>query len=466
MTWQRSASQWFRLPARQLWEVISRLELWPQWNPAVAHAELDGPLREGTSGRYSPSHRLIGPLHRRTAPAFSLTAVQDGRRLALRQPQPGGSQDIEWTLEERDGGTVLTQRVSVAGPLAQQFGLTAGEPLVRGFELQCARLFRLAAPPAPSSDSDGRALTVIVGGSGFLGTLLAADLACDGQRVAVLTRSASASPFEQITWDGAHDGEWSARLGAEPRLRLANLSGVSLDRPGTDENLALLTASRVEPTRALVEASRSWDRPVEHWLQQSAVGIYGDSEDIADEATQPPQLAGGLAAVVRAWEGAADGAAAEHRTVLRTAVVLHRDAPLMTRLTVPARIGAGGHLGTGGQWFTWIHAADWVRIARAALGLAADPGGSGLAALPDGVVNAASPQPVTNRELMAHLRELVGVPVGIPAPAALVRLGAGVMRTNPALALDSVRAVPGVLNEAGFDFRYPTLAAAIKELGS
>ena len=82
MTWQRSASQWFRLPAQQLWDVISRLELWPQWNPAVAHAELDGPLREGTSGRYSPSHRLIGPLHRRTAPAVSRTAVQDEIDLA------------------------------------------------------------------------------------------------------------------------------------------------------------------------------------------------------------------------------------------------------------------------------------------------------------------------------------------------------------------------------------------------
>jgi hypothetical protein len=67
---------------------------------------------------------------------------------------------------------------------------------------------------------------------------------------------------------------------------------------------------------------------------------------------------------------------------------------------------------------------------------------------------------------MAHIREFVGVPVGIPAPAGLLRAAAGVLRTNPDLALDSVRAVPGVLKDAGFDFRYPQLAAAFREMSA
>jgi uncharacterized protein (TIGR01777 family) len=447
---------------------VSRLDRWPEWNPAVGHAELDGAPREGASGRYSPSHRLIGPLHRRTAPAFTVTALDEGRRLALRQPQPGGWQDIEWTLDERDGGTLLTQRVSLHGPLAQQFGLTAGEPLVRNFEMQCARLYRLASAPGGGAAHDGAQdgpLTVLAGGSGLLGTLLSANLVCDGRRVAVLTRHPGSSPFEQIQWDGKTQGGWSERLGAEGRLAVVNLSGVSMDRPATEENMALLVGSRVEPTRALVEASKAWDRPAERWLQQSGTSIYGDGDASVDESAPIPPEAPGLAAVARAWEHAAEGAQAEHLTVMRTGVVLHRDAPTMSRLIVPARLGAGGHLGSGTQWMSWIHGTDWVRAARAALGLPPSHSEPDLG-LRAPVVNATAPFPVQNRELMARLRDLVGVPVGIPAPEPLLRVAASVLRTNPNLVLESVRAVPGALQLAGFTFEYPQLGSAFRELGS
>ena len=463
MTWHRTASQWFRLPAERLWDVLERVDRWPEWNPAVGQAEVDGPMREGAAGRYSPSHRLLGPLHRRTAPSFRVSAFEPGRRLALEQPQPGGSQLIEWTLEARDNGTLFTQRVTLDGPLSQQFGLTAGEPLVRDFSAQCARLYRLSS--AVDDDGDSGALTVVAGGTGFLGTLLAADLVCDGRRVALLTRNPQRSPFEQILWDGRQAGAWSERLGAEAELAVVNLAGVSLDMPGTPENLARLESSRTEPTRALVEASRSWSRPAARWLQQSAVGIYGDSAEEFDERTPPPTAAPGLAAVVRGWEAAVDGANADQLTILRTGVVLAREAALMNRLTAVARLGGGGPLGSGQQWFSWIHAEDWVRAARAALGLPTAPG-EPYVEVPQGVVNATSPHPTQNRELMAHLREYVGVPLGIPAPAGLLRAAATVLRTNPDLALDSVRAVPTVLREAGFAFRYPQLAGAFREMAA
>lgn len=470
MTWQRTASQWFRLPADLLWEVLADPRRWPEWNPAVGEAGLEATLAEGAAGHYVPAHRVLGALHRRTAPGFTVARLEPGRALMLRQPQPGGHQDISWSLEQRDGGTVFTQRVSLEGPLAQQFGLTAGEPLVRGFAEQCARLYRLAAPapasPAQTGDAaTGRPLTVIAGGSGYLGTLLAADLLCSGHDVALLARSNRPGPFRQILWDGKEQGRWAAELGGAGALNLVNLAGVSLDRPGTAENLALLRDTRVQPTRALVEASQAWGRPVERWVQQSAVGIYGDSQEPMDEESAPPADAPGLAAVVREWEASFHGAVASHATVLRTAPVLDRDAAILARLTAPARLGAGGHLGTGDQWFSWIHAADWLRTARAALGFAPSAG-EALVELPGGVVNATSPQPVQNRELMAHIREFVGVPVGIPAPAGLLRAAAGVLRTNPALALDSVRAMPGVLKAAGFEFRYPQLAGAFREMAA
>ncbi|WP_077489586.1 DUF1731 domain-containing protein [Sinomonas mesophila] len=470
MTWQRSASQWFRLPADRLWAVLSRLERWPEWNPAIGAASLDGVLREGAQGSYSPAHRLVGPLHRRTAPPFTVTGVESGRRLAFRQGQPGGGQNVEWTLEEGDGGTVFTQRVALEGPLAQPFGLTAGEPLVRRFEAQCARLYRLAASPSSpggsaTDDGDGRGrLFAIAGGSGLLGTLLASDLVRDGHRVAVLTRSPSASPFEQIAWDGRSQGAWAERLGSEPRLSVVNLAGTSMDRPGTEENLAMLTASRVEPTRALVEASRRWERPAERWLQQSGTGIYGATDGPADESAPLPVVPG-LPAVARDWEASVDGSNAAHLNVVRSGVVLHRDAPLMARLTVPARLGAGGHQGTGGQYMSWIHATDWVRAARAVLGLS-PAAGERPVDVPAGVVNATAPFPVQNSELMARLRDLVGVPVGIPAPEPLLRVAAAVLRTNPDLVLEDIRAVPAVLQAAGFTFAYPRLGDALAELGS
>lgn len=460
MTWQRTTSQWFRLPADSLWNALEQVDRWPEWNPAIGAATVDGTLRAGAVGRYSPSHRLLGPLHRRTAPSFRVSTLKPGRRLTLHQPQPGGGQTIDWSLEEREGGTLLTQRVTLEGPLAQQFGLTAGEPIVRGFAAQCARLYRLAATPAAT----GR-LTVLAGGTGFLGTLLAADLVCDGHRVALLTRNPQASPFEQIAWDGRRPGTWSERLGSELELAIVNLAGVSLDMPGTPENLARLEASRTEPTQALVEASRSWQRPPARWLQQSAVGIYADGDEEFDERTPPPANAPGLAAVVRAWEAAVDGANAEHLTIFRTGVVLARESALLDRLTTVARLGGGGPLGSGQQWFSWIHAADWLRGARAALGLPPTPGEEHVE-LPPGVVNATSPHPVQNRELMAHLREFVGVPLGIPAPAGLLRIAATVMRTNPDLALDSVRAVPAILRDAGFAFKYPQLASAFREMAA
>ncbi|GAB3275902.1 hypothetical protein GCM10027449_15070 [Sinomonas notoginsengisoli] len=451
-----------------LWDVVSDLRRWPDWNPAVAEADLDGPLAEGATGHYAPSRRMLGALHRRTAPAFTVTHVEPGRSLVLRQPQPGGGQDIVWSLEERDGGTVFTQRVSLDGPLEQQFGLTAGEPLVRGFAAQCARLYRLAVParPGPSHDAARPGpLTVVAGGNGYLGTLLASDLVCSGYDVALLTHSFRPSPFRQIVWDGKSAGDWSTQLGAEERLNLVNLVGLSLDRPGTPENLEKLRASRVEPTRALVEASRTWNRAVERWVQQSAVGIYGDSPEPMDESSPPPSNVPGLAAVVREWEDAFDGAAASNSIVLRTAVIIERDAAILSRLTTPARLGAGGHLGTGSQWFSWIHITDWLRAVRAGLGLPLSAA-EGTLELPNGVVNATSPHPVQNRELMAHIRELVGIPVGIPAPAPLLRAAAGVLRTNPALALESIRALPGVLKSAGFEFRYPQLTAAFRELAA
>jgi uncharacterized protein (TIGR01777 family) len=161
-----------------------------------------------------------------------------------------------------------------------------------------------------------------------------------------------------------------------------------------------------------------------------------------------------MAGVARAWAAAAAGAPAGRQVVLRTGIVLDRGTPTLDRLTDIVRWGLGGRVGTGRQWVSWIHVADFLGVVRRALEDAA------LA----GVVHATSPNPVPNAELMAALRRALHRPAAPPTPAALVRVGALVLGTDPALALTGRRCVPARLLRAGFRFEYPELAPALEDL--
>ncbi len=205
-----------------------------------------------------------------------------------------------------------------------------------------------------------------------------------------------------------------------------------------------------------VEASRSLDVPVPVWVQASTLAIYGDAGDsvldeMAKAANGPPQMAG----VARAWEAAVDGANTDRLVVLRTGIVLDNDAPALDRLRWLARWGLGGRVGPGTQWISWVHIDDWLAIVRTALAR-----GSGL----EGVLHATGPEPTRNADLMAALRRSVGRPLAPPTPALLVRLGAVLLRTDPALALTGRRAIPARLLARGFQFAHPDLDEALADL--
>ena len=294
---------------------------------------------------------------------------------------------------------------------------------------------------------------VIAGGSGALGRRLCADLEQRGHDVVVLTRRPRPGRFRQVLWDGRTVGPWRAELEG---AAVVNLAGELVDRRPTAANIELLTRSRVEPTRALVEAVASLDEPAPVWVQASTLAIYGDTGDtVLDETAAlgdgPPQMTD----VARAWEGAARGASSERVVVLRTGIVLDADTPALDRLLGLARWGLGGRVGRGTQWVSWIHVDDWLAIVRAAL----EPG-SGL----DGVVHATGPHPATNAELMAALRKVSRRPAAPPTPAPLARAGAVLLRTDPALALTGRRAVPSVLLSHGFRFDHPDLDEALADL--
>jgi len=292
---------------------------------------------------------------------------------------------------------------------------------------------------------------VIAGGTGALGRRLADDLADRGHQVVVLTRTPRAGRHRQVGWDGRTVQDWAAELAG---AAVVNLAGELVDRRPTKAGIALLTSSRVEPTRALAEAAAWLDTPVPVWIQASTLAIHGDSgERLLDEqsppADGPPQMPG----VAVPWERAAEGVHAARTVVLRTSFVLDRNTPALDRLVGITRCGLGGRVASGRQWVSWIHIADWLAIVRWAL---ANP--------VRGIVVASSPNPVRNAELMAAIRHAVHRPPAPPTPTFAVRLGAVLLRTDAALALTGRRARPARLLEAGFEFRYPVLADALTEL--
>ncbi|MFD1717443.1 DUF1731 domain-containing protein [Georgenia deserti] len=233
-----------------------------------------------------------------------------------------------------------------------------------------------------------------------------------------------------------------------------------MDCRPTEANIDQLRDSRVEATRALVEASTRLAAPVSRWLQASTTAIYSDAGEqrITESSPIPdpglPQMTG----VARPWEAAAADAHTAHLVTLRTSVVVDADTPALDRLMLLAKLGVGGTVGTGRQWFSWIHIRDWLRIARAALGL--EPGVD----LPPGTVIAATDRPIRNRDLMAGLRRAAGRRFGLPTPAPLVRLGSVFLRTDPLLALTGRHTTSAVLADLGWEFEFPTFDAALADL--
>jgi len=305
----------------------------------------------------------------------------------------------------------------------------------------------------------GRLKVVLAGGSGWLGRRISADLGARGHDVVVLTRRVDPRlPVRQVRWDGRTVGDWADELD-QANTAVINLAGKLVDCRPTARNIAALTDSRVQPTRALVDASRQLKTPVAHWIQASTTAIWSDAgETRCDETTAVPSGLPQMTGVATRWEQAFAGANTDHGVILRTSIVLDQDSPALARLVWLTKIGGGGPVGTGRQWFPWIHRSDWLAIVRAALGLT--PG----LTIPAGVLVAATEHPVRNRDLMAILRRRLHRPPAPPTPAALVKLGAVVLRSDPALGLTGRHATSRVLKECGFEFGFPTLDAALADL--
>lgn len=298
---------------------------------------------------------------------------------------------------------------------------------------------------------------VLPGGSGFLGRSLSERLTARGDRVTILTRgrSATGQRCEFVHWDGHFSGGWARAI--EGADAIVHLSGKRVDCRPTRRNLDELIASRVETVRAVGEAVQRCQAPPPVWVQLSSLAIFGDGGDaVIDEGT-PPSGRGPaqMVQVCLAWETAfSEVAAGVSRTVLlRAGIGIGGSGdPATDRLAWLVRRGLGGRAGTGRQWVSWVALDDFVEAMVRAIDEKSMTG----------LYHITSPNPVTNEEMMASYRELLGRRFGLPAPAPVTFLGAILLGSDPALALTGRRCVPARLLDEGFTFSVPTFKEAAK----
>jgi hypothetical protein len=303
---------------------------------------------------------------------------------------------------------------------------------------------------------------VVAGGTGFLGAPLCGSWADEGHEVLVLTRSLRPGQSQHESGTGVPG---VTRVGWNPldavdglvatidaATAVVNLAGESIDgRRWTAARKQAIRESRVIATRALAEAIRGCASPPSAFISGSAVGYYGDrgSETVAEDAPPGRDF---LAQVCAEWEEQAS--AAERPGVrialIRTGIVLERSGGALPRMMRPFRYFAGGRLGSGRQYLSWIHRLDWIEMVRWAV----------ESPTAVGPVNATAPHPVTNQEFARALGRAMHRPAIAPGvPRFVLRLAVGEIADS---LVTGQRVIPAKALATGFHFRYPEIDIALR----
>ncbi|GAB3606168.1 TIGR01777 family oxidoreductase [Conyzicola nivalis] len=292
---------------------------------------------------------------------------------------------------------------------------------------------------------------MIAGASGFMGRYFARRFAEDGDMVVTVGRSGA-----DVVWGDTAALE-RALDGAD---LLLNLTGRSVNCRYTEKNKAAIFSSRLLTTGELGRAVEAVAAPPALWLNASTATIYRHADDrpMTDDAGQ---IGSGFSVnVATSWEREffAHARPGARQVALRMAIVLG-DGSALTPLLNLARFGLGGtqHGGKtrgGRQMFSWVHIDDVYRAVRFIRDNASI----------DGPVNISSPNPVPNRELMATLRRVVGARFGVPLNRLALEIGSFAIRSETELLLKSRWVLPSRLLEAGFEFRFPQLEPAVRDI--
>jgi hypothetical protein len=286
----------------------------------------------------------------------------------------------------------------------------------------------------------------VSGASGLLGSAIVPALREAGHEVTRLVRR-EARATDEVAWDPA-----AGSIGADALAgveAVVNLSGATIGRRWTESRKREILASRVDATSLLASTAAGLDPRPAALVSAGGVGIYGDrGDEILTEESESGD--GFLAEVGGAWEAAAEPArAAGIRVVaLRQGIVLTRRGGALQRMLTPFKLGLGGRVGSGRQWWSWVSLDDLVAAYRFALE-------SDLS----GPVNLVSPNPATNAQFVKALGRALGRPTIFPLPTPVVKTLFGEM--GDAALLQGQRALPARLLDAGFEFAYADLDAAL-----
>src|SRR5437868_2801735 len=296
---------------------------------------------------------------------------------------------------------------------------------------------------------------LVTGATGLIGRHLCQSLLDDGHTVIGLSRApqkASGVPVTEMRrWDAMSGPPTDDTLaGVDAVIHLAGEPIVA--QRWSDEQKRRIRDSRVVSTRNLVNGLRAMaDKPAV-FISSSAVGFYGDrGDEPLDE--QSPAGRGFMPEVCRAWEQEAEQvtAAGIRLVLVRTGVVLSREGGALEKMRTPFKLGLGGKLGNGRQWFPSMHIDDIVGIYRYVLA-----NGS-----VSGPINGTAPAPVTNAEFPRQFAEALHRPAFVSVPEFGLRAAMGEMA---AVLLSSQRVLPNAVIAAGYRFRFATLAAALADL--
>ena len=286
----------------------------------------------------------------------------------------------------------------------------------------------------------------------MVGQALVTRLKLEGWHVSALVRP------------GSEPGKLDGSVAWEPskgNLRLDSLQGFDAvvhlgganiaEKRWTSERKKLIGDSRVQSTRLLSERLAALEKPPEVFICASAIGIYGNrGDEILTEASEPGS--GFLAEVGKAWEAATIPAqqAGVRVVCARLGIVLAKEGGALGKMLTPFKLGLGGPLGNGNQYWSWITLQDVVNALLFCLDQVEI----------EGPVNLVSPQPVTNKTYTAVLAKVLSRPAFLPVPKLAARLALGEM-AQPLL-FDSTRVHPTVLLQKGFVFQHPELASGIR----
>jgi uncharacterized protein len=297
----------------------------------------------------------------------------------------------------------------------------------------------------------------------MIGSALAGTLRRQGHDVAGLVR-----PATRIRMSGTETGSknpavsWDPEAGtldqsADGANAVVHLAGASIaEGRWTAARKRVLGDSRIAATNSLIESLKRLSRPPRVFIGGSAIGFYGDRAD--EELTESsPAGSDFLADLTRQWEAASLRASefGARVVVLRTGIVLDKNGGALPRVVLPFRFGAGGRLGSGRQWMSWLALEELVAMIQFAL----------TANALTGPANAVAPHAVRNADFTKVLARILHRPAIFPAPAFALRLALGEMAD--ALLLGSQRVLPKKFESLGYKFLLPDLESALRAvLGS